>query len=251
MSLLQEIKEMLSTWRATAVLLLLLAAAMAAATFLEAGLGTEAARGVVYHAWWFFVLYGLLIANFVLVSHRYGLWRRKQWGLLLLHYGFAVILGGAAITHLWGYEGMMHIRTGQSSDRLFAADGSVHELPFRVTLRDFRLVRYPGSNTPSSYESDVTIHEGNSSRNVRIYMNNIARSGGFCLYQSSYDPDERGTVLSVNHDPAGNAVTYAGYLLLCAGLVGSLTQKGSRFRTLLEKLDRSSQTTDAHEAETL
>ncbi|MFQ9505210.1 MAG: hypothetical protein ACLR1G_16130 [Alistipes indistinctus] len=37
MSLLQEIKEMLSTWRATAVLLLLLAAAMAAATFLEAG----------------------------------------------------------------------------------------------------------------------------------------------------------------------------------------------------------------------
>ena len=56
MSLLQEIKEMLSTWRATAVLLLLLAAAMAAATFLEAGLGTEAARGVVYHAWWFFVL---------------------------------------------------------------------------------------------------------------------------------------------------------------------------------------------------
>ena len=122
MSLLQEIKEMLSTWRATAVLLLLLAAAMAAATFLEAELGTEAARGVVYHAWWFFVLYGLLIANFVLVSHRYGLWRRKQWGLLLLHYGFAVILGGAAITHLWGYEGMMHIRTGQSSDRLFAAD---------------------------------------------------------------------------------------------------------------------------------
>ena len=228
MSLLQEIKEMLSTWRATAVLLLLLAAAMAAATFLEAGLGTEAARGVVYHAWWFFVLYGLLIANFVLVSHRYGLWRRKQWGLLLLHYGFAVILGGAAITHLWGYEGMMHIRTGQSSDRLFAADGSVHELPFRVTLRDFRLVRYPVSNTPSSYESDVTIHEGNSSRNVR------------------------GTVLSVNHDPAGNAVTYAGYLLLCAGLVGWLTQKGgSRFRTLLEKLDRSSQTTDAHEAETL
>ena len=216
MSLLQEIKEMLSTWRATAVLLLLLAAAMAAATFLEAGLGTEAARGVVYHAWWFFVLYGLLIANFVLVSHRYGLWRRKQWGLLLLHYGFAVILGGAAITHLWGYEGMMHIRTGQSS-----------------------------------YESDVTIHEGNSSRNVRIYMNNIARSGGFRLYQSSYDPDERGTVLSVNHDPAGNAVTYAGYLLLCAGLVGSLTQKGSRFRTLLEKLDRSIQTTDAHEAETL
>ena len=118
-------------------------------------------------------------------------------------------------------------------------------------MRDFRLVRYPGSNTPSSYESDVTIHEGNSSRNVRIYMNNIARSGGFRLYQSSYDPDERGTVLSVNHDPAGNAVTYAGYLLLCAGLVGSLTQKGSRFRTLLEKLDRSSQTTDAHEAETL
>lgn len=76
-------------------------------------------------------------------------------------------------------------------------------------------------------------------------------SNGMDESSPTYDPDERGTVLSVNHDPAGNAVTYAGYLLLCAGLVGSLTQKGSRFRTLLEKLDRSIQTTDAHEAETL
>ena len=70
-------------------------------------------------------------------------------------------------------------------------------------------------------------------------MNNIARVGGYRLYQSSYDPDEQGTILSVNHDPVGTAVSYAGYFLLIAGLIVALCQKGSRFRTLYAKLGKA------------
>lgn len=235
---------MLATWQATAMLIFLLSLAMGSATFLETGLGTEAALSVIYHSWWFTLLFILLIANFILLSHKHLLRKRKQWGVLLLHYGFAVILIGAWATHIWGDEGIMRIRIGQSSNELVQSNGTLHKLPFSIALRDFRLVRYPGSNTPSSYESDLTIIEGNSTRNVDIQMNNIARNGQFRIYQSSYDPDEQGTILSVNHDPIGNTVTYAGYLLLCGGLIGSLAQRGSRFRTLLSRLENTQKQTD-------
>lgn len=107
MSFLKEIKEMLATWQTTAMLIFLLSLAMGSATFLETGLGTEAALSVIYHSWWFTWLFILLIANFVLLSHKHLLRKRKQWGVLLLHYGFAVILIGAWATHIWGYEGIM------------------------------------------------------------------------------------------------------------------------------------------------
>ena len=45
-------------------------------------------------------------------------------------------------------------------------------------------------------------------------MNNILNYGGFRFFQSSYDKDEKGTVLSVNHDKWGTIVTYIGYIFL-------------------------------------
>lgn len=98
-----------------------------------------------------------------------------------------------------------HIREGETSNRMMTTDRSVREVPFEITLNRFTLSRYQGSQSPSSYESDVTIRYKGKERNRKIYMNNIARVGGFRIYQSSYDRDERGTILSVNHDPAGTA----------------------------------------------
>ena len=47
-----------------------------------------------------------------------------------------------------------------------------------------------------------------------IFMNNILKYKGYRFYQSSYDRDEKGTILSVNHDMAGMIVTYTGYTML-------------------------------------
>ncbi len=236
MKALRDLIDSLSRWQTTAALLGFYALALGAATWIEAALSTEAARAAIYHAWWMYVLYGALIANFVLISRKMQLLKRRRWGVLLLHYGFVAILLGAALTHAFGYEGTLHLREGDSSDRLTVTHTDRRELPFRVTLRDFRLLRYPGSHTPSSYESDVTIHAGARSREATIAMNRIARVEGFRLYQSSYDTDEQGSVLSVSYDPLGTPVTYAGYALLLFGLVVSLGQRGSRFRTLLHRL---------------
>ncbi len=65
-----------------------------------------------------------------------------------------------------------------------------------------------------------------------IYMNHILKHRGYRFYQSSYDPDETGTVLSVNHDPAGMMITYAGYLLLFLFIVLSIINRKSFFRTV-------------------
>jgi cytochrome c-type biogenesis protein CcsB len=107
-------------------------------------------------------------------------------------------------------------------------------LPFELRLNDFVLERYPGSNTPSGYRSNVTLID--NSENVEmpfsIYMNNVLKYKGYRFYQSSYDNDEQGTILSVSHDPAGMIVTYTGYGLLFLFIILSLINRNSSFRTI-------------------
>lgn len=110
----------------------------------------------------------------------------------------------------------------------------VIELPFSLKLDDFELERYPGSNSPSSYASDVTLFDERTNLVMpyRIYMNNVLNYGGYRFFQSSYDRDELGTILSVNHDAVGTIVTYIGYLLMTIGMIASIFNKNSRFRLL-------------------
>lgn len=100
-------------------------------------------------------------------------------------------------------------------------------LPFALRLDKFDLERYPGSNSPSSYASDVTVIDAANNKEFpyRIYMNNVLDYGGFRFFQSSYDQDEQGTILSVNHDYWGTLITYVGYFLLFTTLILSFFTK--------------------------
>jgi cytochrome c-type biogenesis protein CcsB len=64
-------------------------------------------------------------------------------------------------------------------------------------------------------------------------MNHILDHRNYRFFQSSYDPDEKGTVLSVNHDP-GTLPTYIGYFLLGLGMLWSLFIPNGRFQQLLK-----------------
>jgi cytochrome c-type biogenesis protein CcsB len=100
------------------------------------------------------------------------------------------------------------------------------QLPYRLHLDDFVLLTYPGSNNPASFESHVRLYdEGHSidGRPVRIYMNHPLSYRGFKFFQSSYDEDRRGTVLSVNRDP-GKLPTYIGYTMVGVGFLITLTR---------------------------
>ncbi len=102
-------------------------------------------------------------------------------------------------------------------------------VPFEMYLEDFILTRYPGSKSPSSYKSKilVTDYDDNSSFGYEIFMNNVLDYKGYRFFQSSYDPDEMGTIFSVNKDP-GKIPTYIGYFLLTVGFILSFFGKGSR-----------------------
>ncbi len=111
---------------------------------------------------------------------------------------------------------------------------AIHELPFSLRLNDFQIERYPGSNSPSSFASEVTLIDQNNhiERPFRIFMNNILKYRGYRFFQSSFDDDEKGTVLSVNYDSAGTTVTYIGYFLMALGMILTLFSSQSRFRRL-------------------
>ena len=122
-----------------------------------------------------------------------------------------------------------------------AYGAKIIETPFEVGLTDFRLLKYPGSESPSSYESDITIKDdlNKVDESYNLFMNHVVDYGGFRFFQSSYDwsneqnkkagMDPDITILSVNHDIIGTWITYIGYLLLAIGLLGTLFNPSSRF----------------------
>ena len=115
----------------------------------------------------------------------------------------------------------------------------VISLPFSVRLDKFKLERYPGSMSPSSYSSWVSVNdpERKNSFKYHIFMNHVLDYRGFRFFQSSFDPDEKGSVLSVNHDP-GTLPTYIGYLMLVIGFIWSFLSKKGRVAVLLRKLEK-------------
>lgn len=114
-------------------------------------------------------------------------------------------------------------------------------LPFALHLNKFNLDRYPGSNSPSGYSSDVVVKDEHKNREFeyKIYMNHVLDYAGYRFFQSSYDMDEKGTILTVNRDP-GKFPTYIGYTLLCGGMLLNFFNKNSRFVQLSRMVDESS-----------
>ena len=69
-------------------------------------------------------------------------------------------------------------------------------------------------------------------------MNHILNHKGYRFFQASFDPDEKGTILSVNKDFFGTLVTYIGYILLYIGLVAIMLYGKTRFKDLSVRLDK-------------
>ena len=110
--------------------------------------------------------------------------------------------------------------------------------PFSIKLRDFQLERYPGSMSPSSFAAEVTVKDGKVNEDHRIFMNTVLDYRGYRFFQSSYDQDELGTILSVNHDLLGTLVSYLGYFLLALGMIMVFFTSKTRFAFLNKQLNK-------------
>ena len=113
-----------------------------------------------------------------------------------------------------------------------------HELPFAVKLNDFIAEKYPGTEKSySSFMSKVSVADY-PPFDYEIYMNHILNHKGYRFFQASFDPDEKGTVLSVNHDFWGTWITYIGYFILYIGLLGIMFFGETRFKSLSKTLEK-------------
>ena len=139
-----------------------------------------------------------------------------------------------------GYSGADKVFAIKDLNFKLSYGSKYYNVPFNVKLRDFQLDRYPGSMSPSSYAAEVSIIDGAKVSDYRIFMNNVLNYKGYRFFQSSYDEDEAGTILSVNHDWWGTNITYIGYLFLAIGFVLVFATKKTRYKILTEKLRKLS-----------
>src|SRR5690606_18332526 len=159
-----------------------------------------------------------------------------------------VTKGGEATTvSMLGGKGIMNqpreVKVGGLD--FYLSYGSIElALPFQIRLDDFIAEKYPGTeNNPapgySSFKSKVTIVEPDGETwPYEIYMNHVLDKAGFRFFQASFDPDEKGTILSVNHDFWGTWITYIGYILLYISLMAIWFVPNSRFSALKKMLDK-------------
>jgi cytochrome c-type biogenesis protein CcsB len=151
--------------------------------------------------------------------------------------------GNTQTTYVYGNKGLVGKPSNLQFDdlKLGISYGS-HEVnvPFAIRLNDFIMDRYPGTNSASSYASEVTLIDprDNTQLDYRIYMNNILDYEGYRFFQSSYDRDEQGTYLSVNSDFWGTIISYLGYILLTLGMIWTLFSKNTRFHDLIQKIKK-------------
>ena len=129
------------------------------------------------------------------------------------------------------------VKIGEKEYSVFYGS-KAYVLPFKIKLNDFIAEKYPGTEKSySSFESKVTVQDPEETFDARIYMNNVLDHNGYRFFQSGFDPDEKGTILSVNHDAWGTGITYAGYFLLYFSMMAIMFTKNTRFSDLKRKLD--------------
>ena len=118
---------------------------------------------------------------------------------------------------------------------------------FGVRLDDFRFLRYPGTEKPKDFTSDVTLllPEGTQEQK-RIYMNHPLIHDGSTFYQSGWnDKTEKGTRLQVVQNP-GKTLPYWGVAIVGIGLtvqflmsLGKFAQRRAREQNKKEEATAS------------
>ena len=211
---------------ATAIILILITA-----TIVESSKGTAFARQHIYTSAWFVVLWAAL----VVAAAVYIVLRKNKsnvsTSVLLVHASFLVILLGAFTSWNMAESGTIHLRQNETTSTMKDEEGKTKELGFEVSLKNFNVVNYPGTDAPMDYVTMLTAN----TQEIKVSMNNIGSFNGYRFIQSGYDSDMQGTTLGVYHDPWGIGITYTGYALLFISLIATMVSKKTRMRHLYRK----------------
>lgn len=211
---------------ATAIILILITA-----TIVESSKSTAFVRQHIYTSAWFVVLW----ATLAVAAAVYIVLRKNKSNIstsvLLVHASFLVILLGAFTSWNMAESGTIHLRQNETTSTMKDEEGKTKELGFEVSLKNFNVVNYPGTDAPMDYVTMLTAN----TQEIKVSMNNIGSFSGYRFIQSGYDSDMQGTTLGVYHDPWGIGITYTGYALLFISLIATMVSKKTRLRHLYRK----------------
>ena len=99
-------------------LLVILAVVLAVGTVVESRMSTAAAQALVYRAWWFSGLLGLLGVNVVCSAAIRYPWKISQVGFVVTHAGLLLVLAGSILTQQVGVEGQVFLREGSGAETM-------------------------------------------------------------------------------------------------------------------------------------
>lgn len=213
---------------ATAIILILITA-----TIVESSKGTAFVRQHIYTSAWFVVLWAALavVAAVYIALRKNKSKNNISTSVLLVHASFLVILLGAFTSWNMAESGTIHLRQNETTSTMKDEEGKTKELGFEVSLKNFNVVNYPGTDAPMDYVTTLTAN----TQEIKVSMNNIGSFNGYRFIQSGYDSDMQGTTLGVYHDPWGIGITYTGYALLFISLIATMASKKTRMRHLYRK----------------
>ncbi len=211
------------------------------ATILEKVNGTEFVNNHIYSSVPFIILWGSTALASLLYMIKRKLYR--QWTTFLLHLSFILILVGAFVTWIDGEQGTLQLKLGEKTMSFINKGGEKRTLPFSISLEDFEIIYYKGTRAPMDYVSRITVSAENNSESLEgeISMNKIFSFMNYRFYQSGYDANGQGTVLSVSHDPYGIGITYTGYSILLVSIILFFLNPQSTFRQLMKSYRNNSQ----------
>ena len=113
--------------------------------------------------------------------------RYSYFGVYLVHFSILIILIGAIVGSLWGFEGYVNIPEGGAVNSFTLRKGEAAKgLGFIVQLDKFT-VEFYGTGTPKEFQSDLRFLAGNQEiMKGSLRVNHPITVRGITFYQSSY-----------------------------------------------------------------
>lgn len=198
------------------------------------GQGTQAkdtATSFLLSEWlvWCTIAVGVCAVSYALTRR----WHRC-WATCALHVALVCILTGAVTTYYHGEMGTCTLSSGKATFGYVMPDKVVAHFPFRLTLDSAQVVYHTDGRTPKNYIAHITTQDKTTGEMNRgcIEMNQIYRSKGYRLCLQTLNATTNTCTLSINHDPWGIGLTYAGYALLALSMIFFFAEKNSRWHSI-------------------
>lgn len=216
-----RVVKALAGWKAGAVVMSLVAAAMA----------VEGTWGINIHSHWsFFILVLVLQCCLELAVLEHCRIGRARSSFVATHLGMLIM----AWASFWGAPDTLQARIAVNSEEevSVAFDDRMMNvpLPFSLRLEEFVIDRYEGSQMPRQFTSRMSARDLTRDSQVSLVtsVNHPCRYKGYSIYQEGYDQVNGSySIIRLTRDP-WLPLVYLGMLLLMIGSAAMLAGKWQR-----------------------